>query len=313
MSKAKTPEVLVGGCPIVRPRPLSNMGDALALVSDIHLGANNVDLATLKEELERARLDHARILIGGDLFDFILPSDKRYTPDILAKRLQGRRDILNEAVDWACELLEPYADNIDLIGVGNHETFMERRHYFDGVKAVIDRLNTKRRSGLVSIAQAGYTAFVIYSFEDTVVVAGDKFESTSFTTSSVKGSEYRIWFHHGSGRGVSTVKSLSTLLAKAAPFVADLYWCGHSHARVNASEIRLEPTRRGVKVVEIKYVITGSYLMSYGNQTQEDMRMRGRISPYTSEGGYPPHGIGGATVFLGHLNQGRPDYVRVLQ
>ncbi len=116
-----------GGFFITRPEPLQvkrTTEVGITLMSDLHLGAAHVDYKRIERDLREAKAAGDRILINGDVFDFILPSDhKRFSPDALHSRLRGRRDILNACLEWGTEFLAPYADQIDMIGIGNHECF----------------------------------------------------------------------------------------------------------------------------------------------------------------------------------------------
>ena len=114
-----------GGLFICRPKPIEYSGTSelgFRLMSDLHIGARNVDYGLIKEELEEAKSLGDRILINGDVFDMILVQDKkRFRQDVLHPRIAGKSDTINAAVEWGAELLSPYADMIDMVGIGNHE------------------------------------------------------------------------------------------------------------------------------------------------------------------------------------------------
>lgn len=114
-----------GGMFVCRPKPIlfSNGSEhGLTLMSDLHIGARNVDYDLIHSELETAKKKGDRVAINGDIFDMILIGDrKRFRADVLHPRLVGKPDVINGAIEWGLELLSPYADLIDMIGVGNHE------------------------------------------------------------------------------------------------------------------------------------------------------------------------------------------------
>jgi len=67
----------------------------LCLMSDLHLDASDHDRDLLIADLERARALNARVSINGDIFDAILPSDrKRHHPAVMAAA-PDRDDLLN--------------------------------------------------------------------------------------------------------------------------------------------------------------------------------------------------------------------------
>jgi hypothetical protein len=209
----------------------------LALFSDFHIGSSDVDYKKLKGELQEAADDGRRILINGDVFDLILPKDqKRYQPDAVHPRIRGRRDAVNAAVDWAYELLLPYAGQIDMIGEGNHETAAEKHGGVNAVKLLVQRLGGR-------VQYAGYTGFVDYR------VRGQR------------GYRYVIFYHHGAGHGAG-----ETQFRKLLQFTeADLVWVGHRHDRITGGSKRLYCPLGGNKVVEktIRFAMSGSYLRTY--------------------------------------------------
>ena len=70
----------------------------LALFSDLHLGANDIEEGKLKKDLEQSCNENRRILINGDVVEAILFRDrKRFTP---SKSLSGRDDELNEITEY---------------------------------------------------------------------------------------------------------------------------------------------------------------------------------------------------------------------
>jgi hypothetical protein len=294
-----------GGLAVVRPAPIIHAPRGtfgISLLSDLHIGASNVDYGAIKADLEAARDNGDRILLGGDIFDLILPSDrKRYKPGVLHPRLEGRADIVNEAVAWAAEMLGPYADLIDGIGVGNHETAAEQHHSVDAVRWLIESLDTvdPERD---RIPQLGYTGFIDYQ----ILPARGKRPV----------SRYVVWYSHGSGRASTAALALKKVIGAAQSFAADLYWSGHHHVRAHATEIMIHADRNRPSPVtrDVKAVVTGSYMVPYGYQSQQSMRKRGRKSNYAAEAGVRPGAIGGARVVL-RFGQ-KPDFparVEVIQ
>jgi DNA repair exonuclease SbcCD nuclease subunit len=264
-------------------------------MSDLHIGRSNVDYDLIGKELLEAYQASDRILLGGDVFDLVLPSDKkRYRAEALHPRLRGRADVVNEAVEMAFEILEPYADFIDMIGIGNHEEAALHRHHYDAVGELVRRLNEKTYTKLIN--QAGYTAFVEYEVKGS----GRKYPP------------FVIWYHHGSAKTSSAVRSIRTLNEKAVGFEADLYWSGHSHARACSHEQRLQVVRGRLQYRQVRHVVTGSYMVTYADQSQENMVKAGRKSNYAAEAGYLPHGLGGAQVRLTWDRPGFPT-VEVIQ
>ena len=133
----------------------------LALFSDMHIGATDIDEKRLRDDLKTACDEGRRILINGDLTESIFPSDrKRYTP---SRAMSSRDDVINEIMYDTVELLTPYVDYIDLIGTGNHDDAPIKYSGFDIVGAVcthspqVTRMRYQSRGRMVDIIIATQT------------------------------------------------------------------------------------------------------------------------------------------------------------
>ena len=154
----------------------------LTLMSDLHIGAINVDYKALRSDLDRAREHGDRILINGDVFDAILLHDmKRFRAESLDERSRGRSNILNVVVKRAAEELAPYADLIDMIGCGNHEESVEKYHNYDPIQALSEISSRSSRK------ESRSTVPVVRSFfmRETVLVIGSALLPTQCTASVV--------------------------------------------------------------------------------------------------------------------------------
>lgn len=252
------------------------------LLSDLHLGAAACDQRLLEAELAAARKNKDRVCVNGDVFDLILTrDDKRYSPAALHPRLQGRDDLVNAAVDMAYDLLSPYADLLDMVGVGNHETAVEKRGNTDPVALLIRRLDeapVARRAGH-RVRHGGYAGFLRYRFEG--------------------GPRHEIFYWHGSGGG-SFASGLSEFVKKGRPVEgADTVWFGHRHVRTVSQLERWVVGPRGVTHHPQWLIRTGAYLASHGVQTPEDALARGRRGNYAADALLAPTGRGGVRLVLG--------------
>jgi hypothetical protein len=239
----------------------------VVILSDMHLGSPEVDDAKIKADLARS----GRKLIIGDTFDAIIASDqKRYRPSAVHSRFQGRTDMLNAVEDYAYELLAPYADEIDVLGTGNHETSIEKHCSYDIALRLADRLG---------VPYGGYCGFVEYKFTD------DQRHTT----------RYPIFYHHGAGGGGSLSSAASEFTKKMQFVDARLIVTGHRHFRMATHMRRISCPKAGVdpKYDEVFYVMSGSYLDTYTPQ-----RERPRKGNYAEDRGLPPQGKGGVVVRL---------------
>jgi len=265
------------------------------LMSDPHIGAAFVDYDRIKQDLRLAREHSARITINGDVFDNILPKDmKRYNPTALHPRLQNRSDILNAAVDFAFEILEPYKDLIDVIGVGNHDTCVEQRHSLDAVSILIQRLN---QSG-AKINHGGYAGWYVLRW---------KYGIRSYYT-------LKIRYHHGAG-GASPVTKGITDFQRMNSFIegADVVHVGHKHNRfVDTSHMKQTLSNAGkVEHRRVVNVMTGSYMDTYSQQESQEILDSGRRQNYAADWNIPQQEKGGVLLRI-DLVANKDPYVTAL-
>jgi len=249
-------------------------------MGDLHIGSPYVDYERIKQDLDRARDLNADILINGDLLDAVLPKDnKRFTPTALHPRLQNRADVLNGAVDWAVELLSPYAPWIRVIGTGNHETVIEKYHSLDPISLIVGELN---RSHAGSVDYGGYCGF----FRRSWVYGQRKY----FTLT--------LYRHHGSGGASPVTKGIIDFARMLAFIDADVIVLGHKHNRLVEGSARRIRLNAGGEVVQdpVLCVMAGAYMNTYNEQSSEDALTHGRRGNYAHEWNCAPQQPGG--VFL---------------
>lgn len=187
----------------------------LALLSDLHIEASDHDRELLVYDLESAKKLGARISINGDVFDSIMPSDR--------KRHHNRvnniesDDIINRSVKIAHQVLKPYADLIDVISPGNHERSVLKYHHVDIISMLIYALNCDRSSGLPPIHQGSYRGYQQY------VLNFEKGKASNIFT---------IFRHHGKGGSAPVTGGALDLDRIRKDFDADLYWIGHKHTSI---------------------------------------------------------------------------------
>lgn len=275
---------ILGGCVVCRPKPIElpyGKEQGLTLLSDLHIGAPQVNYRLIERELKNARKRNDRILINGDVFDAILHSDaKRFTPDSIHPRFQGRRDVVNSAIEWAVDLLIPFADLIDVIGIGNHETALEKHHSLDPVRVLIYDLTRKlaKPHRQHVIHYGGYTGFVDYR---------------------IGGHRWVLYYHHGTGGGNGNNLGSTDFASKSVMLDGvDAIWIGHNHHQMvsGIERISCPMSGQGPLVRRLRYIRTGSYMKTYVGQDQKSLRKNGRRTNYAADKGMVPGLQGGARV-----------------
>lgn len=258
--------------------------------ADFHIGAANVDYAWLASDLEEARENGDRICIFGDVFDAILPKDhKRFKPEALHARVRQSSTVLDEALDWAEEILSPYADLIDVIGLGNHESAVEKYHGTDMVARLIRRLQRYVTAEGHSIRYGGYTGFVDYRF--------------TYLPENRNTRRLVVYYHHGGGGAAPVTKGMIDFSRKASFIDADCVVLGHKHNKIaDVGAMRLSCPMEGDEPATRQqvFVMTGSYMDTY---------QAGR-GGYASDWGLAPQAKGGVRLLV-HF--GRKQGIRKLQ
>lgn len=303
-------EPILGGIVVSRPTPIQ-LGDRSSvkfqLQSDLHYGAAHVDYGLIKREWDWALENDARILINGDIFDAIFPTDKkRSTPDVLHPRLQGTRTPLTQAVRWAADDMAPYAHLIDVIGVGNHDTACEKHHNIDPVALLIEYLHAglPRKHKDHIIHHGGYGGFVDY-----------RFRTNGRMSEGHGGQRWVIYYHHGSGAAAPVTKGMIDFNRKDTFIDADFLWMGHKHNRWSGEVQKLSCPLIGedVKIRDVKHCMTGGYFNTYVGQSQASIKKHGRRTNYAADAGMAPQGMGGARVEVVILNNNKAMDVLVTQ
>jgi hypothetical protein len=202
-------------------------------MSDLHLDAADHDREALLTDLKAARKLGARITINGDIFDAIMPSDrKRHHPKVSENN--QRDDILNHLVNMAADILEPYADLIDVIAPGNHERAVLKYHHFDMISALISILNRARPKDMPPIHQGSYRGFQKYVW---TFAKGKK--------QSPGSRSLTLFRHHGRGGSAPVTGGAIDLYRLRQDFDADIYWIGHKHNQMYRKYTRVSLGPKG--------------------------------------------------------------------
>ena len=187
------------------------------LFSDMHLEANDCDVQRLKRDLAIEKENNSRILINGDTFDAIMPTDrKRHSPSMESSHCDAK---INEAEEYGFEILRPFVDYIDYIGMGNHETTLLRYNHYDIIRGLVSRLNSIRDKSLPPIFRGGYQGYIRY------MIQSKNKGGTNYS--------YTIFHHHGAGGSAPVTKGMIDFNRMVTSHTADLYWAGHKHTGID--------------------------------------------------------------------------------
>ncbi len=250
------------------------------LCSDMHLGSACADHDAIVSQLQKAKAINARILINGDLFDAIGPKDRRFDLSVLHPSVSREKDLAKAIVDMALEILMPFKDNIDVIGIGNHEETWINYGYNDPVRRVLEELS---RAG----SKAKHGSFWGYI-------------NTSLNITGVRvRPKHKLLYLHGTGGDSPVTKGTIDFNRKGRNWVYDCLTFGHKHNYVCAMDQVADVSSAG-KYSERKQLNlqTASYYRNYRQLTDKTVLDQS----YAARNAHPPKPIGGVFLCL------RPQY-----
>lgn len=273
------------------------------IVGDPHLEAANHNRELFVRDLDGAKERGDSVWVIGDVWSMILARDlKRFTQGRHGHKLDAA---INAFVTEAFEVLKPYANNIDIMLLGNHEAEVIRRHHVDPLALLIDRLNQVKTSGhykdadgKARIAHAGYTAWVQVQFQKNT--RGGK-GSRSWSVSNM------VWLHHGRGGGAPVTKGMIDANRIRAARYADVYAIGHKHTSVHDSQ-RFEylDSYGNKRIVWQDFVIVGGYS---GEDITDDYERDGYTLDYSAEQHYGLEAQGSKRIVFTPVGKRRGRYV----
>lgn len=266
-----------------RPKRLVKAVDSprvsLLLTSDWHWGASWVDEDRLKEDLDWALDNDARILLGGDIHNAIFRFDKRYEKPSVDRSVLLRTDEVNASVESLVEFMLPYKDNIDFFGIGNHEDVVLQRFGLDLQALIASGL------GLDKSTLGGYCNFISYRLAPHRL-----------------GPTLDIFFFHGAGRYAPvTMGVIEFNRIKVFVEDVDIIWLAHAHEStvLRKSVLRCGNGKRGV-FSDVFLIRTGGY----GLWGQD---------PWAVRKGLPPKPSGGIGVVAEKVPVGYDGYTLKLE
>lgn len=253
------------------------------LMSDLHIGAASCDKELIASELQWARDNKARVAIAGDVFDLLLPKDhKRFNPTVLDPLIRNTDSVLNATLNMGVKILKPYADLIDLIGCGNHETSITKYHATDIIALLCERLSTPKHQ----VQHGGYTGAWVNTYSRPS--GGDGGGTGSFV----------IRYHHGMGGAAPVTKGLIDF-ARFSSWMrdADVIWFGHKHNRTLAHVRESRIPRQGddFELRDVFHVQTSSYDTDQHPQFDSEGTY---TTNWGTEKGFAPQGRGGAKLWV---------------
>jgi hypothetical protein len=202
-----------------------------------------------RRHLIQAKKEKTGILDFGDLFCAMQGKyDKRSNKEALRPEHQVD-DYLDQLVSTAADFFEPFARNIIMIAMGNHETSIVERHETNLTNSLVRELNYRTSS---AIYNGGYSGWVVFRFVDRV---------TKHVTTK------KLWYIHGYGGGGPVTRGVIQSNRRAVYLPdADMVVSGHTHDEwvVPIARVRLDENHLPVHDDQL-HIQVPTYKDEYGD------------------------------------------------
>lgn len=211
------------------------------LLSDIHFDHPYCNRKLFFQLMDEAKEKGAKVLFNGDFFCMMQArNDRRGGKDKVRPEHQGA-NYFDLVIEEAAEKLNPYAENITLLGDGNHETAILKWNEINP----LDRLATimKYETGHMP-HRAGYHGFIKFVYHKNKGGVRSKL----------------MYHHHGKYGGAVTMGALGVKRHAAIIPNADIIWTGHTHDLWHITHPQLRVNASGKVLTELQHhVKTGTF------------------------------------------------------
>jgi hypothetical protein len=179
------------------------------LQSDVHWDNPHCDRAMHTRHLKESQARGAGIIDAGDFFCAMQGKfDKRSSKSsIREEHLCG--DYLDALTRTAIDYWRPYADNLLVMGHGNHETSIRNRHEVDLTERLVSGLSTQTHR----VHKGGYSGWIVFRYKQ------DHGRSDTLT----------LWYIHGYGGGGPVTVDNIQAQRQMGYVDADILVSGHTH------------------------------------------------------------------------------------
>ncbi|MGB1728849.1 MAG: hypothetical protein ACPHF2_02570 [Crocinitomicaceae bacterium] len=213
---------------------LLNKQQRIALMSDLHWDNPHCMLERLAEDLQAAVDADAPIMLFGDTFCAMQGKwDRRASKSCLRPEHQCD-DYLDALVRTAAEWFEPYLSHLCLVGLGNHETAITKRHETCLITRFVERCKMINPDSPIS--KGGYSGWLkIVSYDNA---GQDRFR---------KSAALALAYTHGYGGGGPVTRGAIQQQRMSAMYESDIVVMGHVHERQHTEMVKVSLSHKTMK------------------------------------------------------------------
>jgi hypothetical protein len=216
----------------------------IAMLSDLHWDNPKCLLDVLKKDLDYCLENNIPVILNGDTFCLMQGAfDYRKMKSDIRPEHQAN-NYFDAIIETAVEWFSPYAHIIAVVGYGNHETSIIKRHETDMIQRFVSAMNVVNKS---DIQIGGYGGWIIV-------------RAYAQTT--------RIKYFHGSGGGGIVTKGNINLTRALQIYEGmDCFSMGHIHENLCRNDVRDTIRHDGKRIVQyqrqVHLMVTGTYKEEY--------------------------------------------------
>lgn len=225
-------------------------------MGDAHLDSPYCQRKQLKADLEQARDCNAIVIDVGDLFDLMQGrSDGRANKKELlttyldpADPITYQKSYFDVTIDDAVDFLQPFAPNLSIFAVGNHEASVRDKIETNPTMRLVKELNYRGANTFCG----GYQGWAQFKFR---VPGGRKhFTKTAF-------------YFHGAGGGGQVTKGMPNMIRKLSVIdTPDILASGHIHEMWSHIHTIWALSSSGVPLhKDVLMLLTGTYKNEAGD------------------------------------------------
>lgn len=208
------------------------------LRSDAHHDSPHSREEVEREHLEAAKERNAWILDAGDLFDVMQsPGDRRRSYGDLKPEYK-QADYLDEVISDTSDFYAPYAENLLLLGMGNHEGAIIKFSASNPTRRLAELLNLKVKPQIPVFA-GPMNGAIRFQFD---------------STDGVRRNPINLYYHHGYGGAASSTRGITQANAQGVYLPDyDVVVNGHNHNSYLTQIARVRVGRNGKQYRDLQH------------------------------------------------------------